>query len=83
MAEAVYEYWDDAIRDKSMQAGEAKILVSLLTRRFGPLPKWAETRVSKAKSAQLEEWADAVLDASNLTEVLGQPAGRLGASSPS
>jgi hypothetical protein len=44
-----------------------------LNRRFGPLPKWAETRVSKAKSAQLEKWADAVLDAANLTDVLGAP----------
>jgi len=69
MAEAVYEYWDDAIRDK----GKAELLVRQLTRRFGQLPKWAATRVSKAKSAQLEEWADAVLDASNLTEVLGTP----------
>jgi hypothetical protein len=53
--------------------GETKLLVRLLTRRFGQLPGWAEARVNKAKSAQLEKWADAVLDASNLTEVLGAP----------
>ena len=73
MAETVYEYWDDAITDKGILKGKSELLVRQLTRRFGQLPKWAETRVSKAKSAQLEEWADAVLDASNLTEVLGTP----------
>jgi hypothetical protein len=72
MAEAAYEIWSDTARKE----GEAKILVGLLTRRFGPLPKWAENRVNKAKSAQLEEWAYAVLNASNLTEVLGAPGRR-------
>jgi len=69
MVEAVYENWGDAYR----QEGEAKLLVRQLTRRFGPLPKWAQTRVSKAKSEQLEKWADAIFDASNLTEVIGAP----------
>jgi hypothetical protein len=69
MAEAVYENWGDTIRKET----ETKFLVRLLTRRFGPLPKWAKTRVSKATSEQLEKWADAVLDAPNLTEVLGAP----------
>ncbi|MDR0843075.1 MAG: DUF4351 domain-containing protein [Acidobacteriota bacterium] len=53
--------------------GEANLLVRLLTRRFGPLPQWAETRVRKAQDAQLEEWFDKGLDAPNLTEVLGAP----------
>jgi hypothetical protein len=73
MAEIVYEYWDDVIEKKGKLKGQIEILVRQLTRRFGPLPKWAEARVNKAKSAQLEKWADAVLDASNLTEVLGAP----------
>ena len=90
MAEATYEIWSETIRKnienttrkkflsegekKGRKEGEAKLLVRLLSRRFGPLPKWAETRVNKAKSAQLEKWADAVLDASSLTEVLGPSA---------
>jgi uncharacterized membrane-anchored protein YjiN (DUF445 family) len=73
MAEIAYEYWDDIIEKKGELKGETKVLVRQLTRRFGPLPKWAEARVNKAKSAQLEKWLDAVLDASNLTEVLGAP----------
>jgi len=88
MAEAAYLDWGDQIKEKALfegrqegwqkgrQEGESKLLIRQLSRRFGPLPKWAETRVSKAKSAQLEEWADAVLNASSLTEVLGAPSRR-------
>jgi hypothetical protein len=53
--------------------GKVELLVRLLTRRFGPLPGWAETRVKQAKNPQLEEWSDRVLDASRLTEVIGAP----------
>ena len=77
MAEANYEIWsetiENTIRNTIKKEAEANILVRLLTRRFGPLPKWAKTRVSKANSEQLEKWMDAVLDAPNLTEVLGAP----------
>ena len=69
MAEAVYENWGDTIRKET----EMKFLVRLLTSRFGPLPKWAKTRVTKAISDQLEKWADAVIDAPNLAEVLSTP----------
>ena len=82
MAEAAYANWFDQYEKKGLkeglkegfQKGEAKLLIRQLSRRFGTLPKWAETRVSKAKSSQLEKWADAILDASNLTDVIGAPA---------
>jgi len=81
MLEAVYENWGDTCRKegevrgeiKGRKEGETKILTRLLSRRFGQLPKWAENRINKAEPAQLENWADAVLDASNLTEILGTP----------
>jgi predicted transposase YdaD len=80
MVKAVYEDWDVIVErrgeQKGERKGETKLLVRLLTRRFGELPKWAKNRVSKAKTAQLEQWADAVLDASTLTEVLGAPDAR-------
>jgi len=68
MAEATFAYWADDFRKE----GEAKLLVHQLTHRFGPLPKWAESRVNKAKPAQLEKWATAVFNASNLTDVFGK-----------
>jgi len=71
--ETVRKNIEKTVRSEGRKEGEAKLLVRQLSRRFGPLPKWAESRVNKAKSAQLEKWADAVLDASSLTEVVGPP----------
>ena len=80
MAEAAYEIFsetiENTIRDKVRSEVEAEILVRQLIRRFGPLPKWAKTRVSKANTTQLEKWTDAVFEASNLTEVIGAPGRR-------
>jgi predicted transposase YdaD len=81
MAEAIYEDWFEMAEKKGEARGEARgkakgeanMLVRLLTRRFGQLPQWAETRVRKAETAQLEEWSDLVFEAPNLTEVLGAP----------
>ena len=69
-------------KTESKAEGKAELLIRLLSRRFGPLPRWAEARVSKAKSVQIEEWADAVLDASSLTEVLGAPGSAVKKQSP-
>ena len=81
MLEAVYENWGDTCRKEGelkgkiegKMEGKMELIIRLLSRRFGQLPKWAESRISKAEPAQIENWADAVLDASNLTEVLGAP----------
>ena len=51
------------------QAGEALLLLRLLTRRFGPLPADYTARIQAASSGQLEQWSDQVLDARTLAEV--------------
>ena len=51
------------------QEGEATVLRRLLTRRFGPLPTWAEERLTQASLQELERWADRLLEASQLDEV--------------
>lgn len=53
--------------------GEIGVLTRQLTRRFGALPTWAENRLNAATEEALAEWADAVLDASSLADVLGPP----------
>jgi predicted transposase YdaD len=58
-------------RNEGLLEGEAKVLARQLSRRFGTLPKWAALRVQEAETAQLEAWADAVLDAATLDEVFG------------
>jgi flagellar biosynthesis/type III secretory pathway protein FliH len=51
--------------------GQAALLERQLSRRFGPLPEGAHDRLLRATQAQLESWADRVLDARDLTEVFG------------
>jgi hypothetical protein len=51
---------------------ELSLLVArLLTKRFGPLPEQIQERLAQANAAQLETWAEAVLDASKLSDVFG------------
>ena len=50
--------------------GEALLLRRLLIRRFGPLPEWAERRLTDAEPAQLERWGERVLEAVTLEAVL-------------
>jgi len=51
--------------------GESKLLRRQLVRRFGALPAWAEDRLAHAPVEQLEAWADRLLEAGSLAEVLG------------
>ena len=55
--------------EKGIPQGEALILRRLLTRRFGALPEWVETNLTQASTAQLEHWADRILDADALDAV--------------
>jgi hypothetical protein len=58
--------------EQGVQKGQAALLRILrhqLTRRFGPLPEWAEGRLTHAELAQLEAWAERVLDATSLEAV--------------
>lgn len=57
---------------KGRAEGEVQMLRRQLTRRFGPLPEWVNLRLQKADSAQLEAWADQVLDAKTLEGVFTQ-----------
>jgi predicted transposase YdaD len=58
--------------EEGRMEGEA-VLARLLSRRFGLLPEWARERLRRADAAQREVWADAVLDAASLAEVVGAP----------
>jgi Domain of unknown function (DUF4351) len=55
--------------EKGLQQGEVIMLKRLLTRRFGPLPAWAEQRLEQASPQELEGWADRVLEAQRLEDV--------------
>ena len=49
--------------------GERAVLARLLRRRFGTLPPRVGARLGGASEADLESWADRVLDAATLDDV--------------
>ena len=57
-----------------MAEGEAKSLIRLLERRFGPLPHDIEARIGAAELEEIEAWLDAVLDAPDLAALFGKDA---------
>ena len=68
------EWKDEGLREgrrEGRQEGETKVLRRQLTRRFGPLPSWAEERLGQAGETELEEWVDRVLECRSLEEVFG------------
>ncbi|WP_168734399.1 DUF4351 domain-containing protein [Pseudothauera nasutitermitis] len=57
-------------RQEGLQALQA-VLTRQLTRRFGPLDAATAERLQQAAPADLEHWADNILDARTLEEVFG------------
>ncbi|WP_437955159.1 DUF4351 domain-containing protein [Sorangium sp. So ce119] len=71
-----YEYQSDFAKKYvalGRQEGERAILLRLLRARFGELPDAAVARVEGAETAALERWAERVLSAKTLAEVLDEP----------
>ena len=64
--EEKFEQWAEDYR----REGAISLLERQLTRRFGPLPSEAITRVSGASFEEVETWCDRLLDATSLTGVL-------------
>ena len=52
--------------NKGLQQGETRLLRRLLTRKFGSIPDWVETRLAAATPDQLENWSERILDAPTL-----------------
>jgi flagellar biosynthesis/type III secretory pathway protein FliH len=66
--EGLQQGWQQGFQQGICQ-GEAKLLRRQLVRRFGALPGWAETRLEQASEAELERWAERVLECATLDEV--------------
>src|SRR5262249_2969554 len=56
--------------ERGRKEGEERILLRLLRTRFGALPEAAVAQIRAADSARLDAWADRVLTATTLAEVL-------------
>ncbi len=57
-------------RKEGVRQGEASLLKRLLRRRFEDLPEWIDQRLEQASRRELETWADRVLDAKRLEDVI-------------
>lgn len=55
---------------QGIEEGQAGLLLHLLERRFGELPQSVRERIRGASVSELGAWAEAVLDAASLDEVL-------------
>jgi hypothetical protein len=56
-------------RKEGRQEAGYKILSTLLTHRFGTLPKWATEKIDNADIDTLEKWSLRLLSAKKLDEV--------------
>jgi hypothetical protein len=61
------EFVQDVVRDSL-----ANMLRGLLTTKFGSLPKWADERLDRATSAQVERWSKKLLTSATVEGVLGK-----------
>ena len=72
-----FETWAEEFEQRGMEKGiikgETLLLQRLLTKRFGPLPDVVVNQISQASVAQIDAWADRVLDAQSLDDVLRVP----------
>ncbi|KYF58943.1 hypothetical protein BE08_05660 [Sorangium cellulosum] len=63
----------DLGRQEGRREGERAMLLRLLRARFGELPDAAVARIAGAETAALERWAERVLSAKTLADVLDGP----------
>ena len=57
-------------REEGIELGAARVLLRLLTLKFGPIPESVTTRVQAADAETLLTWSERVLTAETLDEVL-------------
>jgi hypothetical protein len=56
-------------REEGHREGERAVLRRLVERRFGPVPDWAETRLSTLSSEELDDISARILDAQSLEQL--------------
>ena len=70
LEEGVKQGLEEGVK-QGLQQGERKLLLRQLRRRFGAkVDRGIERRVAEASAGQVEVWADRVLSAATLAEVL-------------
>lgn len=68
--QAIYEEWQQHHRAEGERAGLARLLMHLLAQRFGEVPAEVEARIRQASADTLTRWAERVLTAESIEDVL-------------
>ena len=68
LAERVVE-WTKTWEQTGFYKGEAALLERQLRKRFGPLDANTEARLQAASNAEIERWAERILEARQLADV--------------
>lgn len=55
---------------KKFRQTALSLLVRRITKRFGELPEWVQSKLDAATPAQIELWADKALEAQTLGEYM-------------
>lgn len=66
----IYEEWQQRHRAEGERAGMARLLMNLLAQRFGAVPPEVETRIQDASADTLTRWAERMLTAPSIDDVL-------------
>jgi uncharacterized protein DUF4351 len=61
--------WNEQVREEGRQEGEAKALLRLLEKRFGPVDQITRDRIAAADADLLLEWIDHFPTAESLADV--------------
>jgi len=67
------ETWLEEGLANGIQTGEKRMLLRLLERRFGKVPKTYQTRITTADADTLLLWGERVLSAQRLADVFSEP----------
>jgi hypothetical protein len=70
---AWFEDWQRKVLNEGRNEGGRSLLLQLLRTRFGELLAATVARIEAADMADLERWAERMLSAQTLAEVLGEP----------
>lgn len=68
-AEETYVTTADMLKARGQVLGEARLLMRVLTARFGTLPEATSEKINGASAAELETWADRAGTVATLDEV--------------
>ena len=56
---------------EGVQKGQTALLARMIRKRFGSVPAWAAEKLEQATTAQLEQYAERLLDAETVEAIFG------------